>query len=176
MEDQSAPFRAPAHKLRKLFLLRRIVLQKETQGNELYFGQLPTLEYIAAHENCTQNEAAEALLVTPASMAQMTKRLESSGLLEKRIDRGNLRCKRLSVTEQGRMLSARCRAVHNDFDRRLFEGFSAAEIAQFDTMLGRMICNITGEEFPPEDSGCTAGQLEARLRALTAQKKEAEQA
>jgi len=164
MEAKKLSPRIPASKMHKLFLLRRILLQKAMQGGEMYFGQLPTLEYIVRHDNCTQNEIAASLLVTPASVTQTTKSLENSGLLKKEVDPQNLRCKRLSATPQGKLVSARCRELHDEFDRRIFAGFSNEEMLQFDAYLGRMICNITGESFPPRDEYCTVEQLEARMR------------
>ena len=50
MEAKKLSPRIPASKMHKLFLLRRILLQKAMQGGEMYFGQLPTLEYIVRHE------------------------------------------------------------------------------------------------------------------------------
>ncbi len=153
MEQKQGLTIQAAARLHKLFVLRRIVIQKATLGIDLHFGQLRVVEYIAAHEGCTQAEVAECMMVTPASMALTTKRLEKAGLLNKAVDENNLRCKRLSVTEKGRSLAAQCRSLHDQFDERMFEGFSAQQMDQINTYLGRMICNITGETTQEQEGG-----------------------
>ena len=72
-----------AAKMKKIQLLRRIWIQKTQPDVELYFGQLPILEYIRKNPGCTQAEIAEHLCVTPASISTSTKRLQKSGLLTK---------------------------------------------------------------------------------------------
>ena len=62
-----------AAKLKKIHLLRRIWIQKGQTDAELYFGQLPILEYIHDHPFWTQAEIAEHLCVTPASISTSTK-------------------------------------------------------------------------------------------------------
>ncbi len=153
MEQKQELTTQAAARLHNLFVLRRIVIQKATQGSDLHFGQLRVVEYIAAHEGCTQAEVAECMMVTPASMALTTKRLEKAGLLNKVVDEHNLRCKRLSVTERGRNLATQSRGLHDQFDERLFEGFSAEQMAQINTYLSRMICNITGEDTLQQEGG-----------------------
>ena len=58
-----------AAKLQKIHLLRRIFVQKSQPDIELYFGQLPILEYVRQNDGCTQIEIAEKLCVTPASIS-----------------------------------------------------------------------------------------------------------
>ena len=62
-----------AVKLKTINLLRRIYIQKSQPDVELYFGQLPILEYIKDNDGCTQIEIAEKLCVTPASISTSTK-------------------------------------------------------------------------------------------------------
>ena len=80
-----------AWKLDNLFLLRRTLLTKTMLNTGLYFGQLPVLMYISNHEGCTQKEIADWMKVSPASIALSTKRLQKAGLIEKSVDKDNLR-------------------------------------------------------------------------------------
>ena len=84
-----------------LNLLRCRRLRERTAGSGLYDGQLPILECLIDCPGSTQIQLAERLAVTPASIAQSTKRLQRAGLIEKRVDENNLRCNRLYATESG---------------------------------------------------------------------------
>lgn len=150
--------------MHRLGMMRRILLQKATRNTGLYFGQLRVLEYIAHNDGCTQVKAAKELLVTPASMAQTAKRLENAGFITRRADEGNLRCNRLSVTPKGLAIIKKCGEVHRGFDKQSFEGLSEQEILEMKGLLGRMICNITGESYPPVEGQVTIAELERLLR------------
>ena len=130
-------------RLEKLHLLRRIILQHSTAGLELHMGQLPILEYIRQHGGCTQVELAENLMVSPASIALSTKRMKREGLLEKKADETNLRRNQLTITPKGIELSKRCRSIFDEFDQRIFRGFSSAELVQLRDTLDKMLGNIT---------------------------------
>lgn len=133
-------------RMEKLHLLRRIILQKATADIGLHMGQLPILEYVRKNDGCTQAELAEKLLVSPASIALSTKRMEKEGLLEKHVDENNLRRNQLTVTEKGRRVSERCRNIFNEADTRMFDGFEKSELEHFLACLDKMLFNITGED------------------------------
>ena len=129
-------------RLNRLEILRRINLQRAINDIELYKGQLPLLEYVIEYGGCTQNQIAEALHVTPASVALSTKRMQMAGLLEKNVDETNLRCKRLTVTDKGRDIAVRCRAAFNKLDGRMLRDFSPEETDLFKSLLDKAIANI----------------------------------
>lgn len=151
--------------MQKLFLLRKLCIRRATADLDIHFGQLPVLEYVDHHDGCTQSEVAEQMLVTPASIALSTKRLQKAGLLRKSTDETNLRRNCLSITDKGRELALKCRRIHDAFDESLFQGFSDADMDAFLAYLERMIGNITGEEDGLENGCLTLGGLDARLRA-----------
>ena len=86
-------------KMERVHLLRRMFSQQLTNNTTLHFGQVPVLLYIREHDRCTQVDLAEALHVTPASIATSTKRLQKAGYLTTTVNDNNLRCKQLSITE-----------------------------------------------------------------------------
>ena len=81
-------------KMERVHLLRRMFSQQLTNNTTLHFGQVPVLLYIREHDRCTQVDLAEALHVTPASIATSTKRLQKAGYLTKTVNENNLRCTR----------------------------------------------------------------------------------
>lgn len=129
----------------KLEILRRGYIQEATADIGLYFGQLPILEYVIAHERCTQKEIADAIHVTPASVAISTKRMQKAGLLEKTVSDHNLRSNQLAVTPKGRELSQRYRSKFDEVDRKMFAGFQESELEQLSGYFDRLIMNISNE-------------------------------
>ncbi len=124
-------------------LLRRIELHKMTADLDFHLGQLPLMEYIIRNEGCTQREIADTLKVTPASIAISTKRLQKAGMILKKTDESNLRCNKLYATKRGTELSLNCRDRFNEFDKKLFAGFSDQELLVMKDHLDRMIKNIS---------------------------------
>lgn len=144
----------------KLRLIRRAMFQKATMGFRLHPGQLHLLEFIKKNSGCTQAEVAEHLMITPASVALSTKRMEKSGMLEKQQDVENLRRKRLFITKKGKKLTELCRETMDDMDRVMFEAFSDEELSKLVNYLDRFLSNLT-EKYPcnpdemiPENTIC----------------------
>lgn len=135
-----------AWKLDKMFMLRRIMLTKSIANTGLYLGQLPILAYISHNDGCTQKEISDWLNVSPASIALSTKRLQKAGFIKKTVDKDNLRCNRLSVTETGSETAIRCREAMNQFDENMFKGISEEDLRQFEKTIDFFIDNLTGGE------------------------------
>jgi DNA-binding MarR family transcriptional regulator len=160
-------------KLKKIHLLRRIWIQKGQTDAELSFGQLPILEYIHHHPGCTQAEIAEHLCVTPASISTSTKRLQKSGLLTKITDPENLRCNRLSITEEGIIRCENNRAMINRIHDRMFLGIDAAELAAFESTLNKVLQNLAPDTDPnsvtPDDIAALIGEIRKNNELLKKQ-------
>ena len=132
--------------LKKIQLLRRRYLQQQLEALKLHPSQLPILEYINRHEECTQVEISEDLALTPAAIALATKRMQQEKLLEKRADENNLRRKRLRLTETGRKVCEKSREIFDRFDQNMFRGMTEEELKIFQSYLDRITMNITGEK------------------------------
>ncbi len=126
-----------------LFLLRRTLLTKTMLNTGLYFGQLPVLMYISNHDGCTQKEIADWMKVSPASIALSTKRLQKAGLIEKTVDKDNLRRNMLSITEEGRETALRCRENQIKFDKNMFDCLSDEEATDLAKIVDKLIDNLT---------------------------------
>lgn len=162
-----------AAKLKKIHLLRRIWIQKGQTDAELYFGQLPILEYIRQHPACTQAEIAEHLCVTPASISTSTKRLQKSGLLTKTTDPENLRCNRLSITEEGVIRCENNRAMIDRIHDRMFHGIDAEELAAFESTLNKVLQNLAPDTDPnsvtPDDIAALISEIRKNNELLKKQ-------
>lgn len=116
----------------------------------LRFGQLPMLKYILTFDGCTQQEIAQRMHVSPASVAVSAKRMEREGLITRCQSESNARCNRLSLTEKGRELTLDCSAQMQAIDRAAYEGFSGEELESLNDMLGRIAVNLSGRNLPDD--------------------------
>ena len=133
-------------RLMLLQMLRRRSMHGPCFAKEIVPGQYPLLNYLSRHPDATQQELASVLFVSPASVAQSTKRLQKVGLLEKASDPENLRKNRLWVTPAGQEAVDSVREAIDTLDKRLFEGFTESELETLAAMLDRMILNLATEE------------------------------
>lgn len=133
----------------KLSVLKRLTYNKMEDCQCLHFAQLPILEFIIANDDCTQKLIAEKMQVSPPSVATSTKRLQKAGLIEKKADKNNLRCNRLSATELGKHLAEKRRRQRDYTDELMFKGFSQEEMNQLAMLLDKAIMNLNNGE--PDD-------------------------
>lgn len=138
-----------------LLLLRRNRLQRSANPG-LHPGQLPIVEALLCRPGCTQQELADELRVTPASVALSTKRLEKAGLVEKRADENDRRRNRLYATEEGRQLAASRRRCFDELDAAMLHGLTSEELCTLRALLDRLIENLgasadDGLPMPPRE-------------------------
>ena len=131
------------------------------------------MHIIEDNENCTQVDVAEKLGVTPASVATSTKRLQKAGLIEKKVDPENLRCKRLRLTPEGRA-SMRCHKKRfEDLDSRIFADFSEedkARLADYLSRIADVMKKEVGIESDPENPMELSIIVRSKLQGLNEDK------
>lgn len=81
----------------------------QLRGFGLSLAQFDVLTQIHAREGLTQQELADALLVTKGNVCQLLGRMEQTGLLERRQDG---RANRLALTSAGEALLAQALPAH----------------------------------------------------------------
>ena len=109
-------------------------------------AQMRMLEYVSKNEGCTQAELAEAMQVTPASVAQSIKRMEASGFIERDARKENLRANSLRITEAGIAAAYNCRQVFDRLEERMYTGFSEEEKETMRSLAERLIANLESED------------------------------
>ena len=114
--------------------------------NEIVPGQYPLLNYLSKNPDASQQDLASMLFVSPASVAQSTKRLQSAGMLEKTSDPDNLRKNRLRITPAGQSIVDSFQSLVEVVDHKTFRGFSDEELLQLQEYHNRMIRNLATEE------------------------------
>lgn len=129
-----------------LHMLRRKTMHRLHCEKEIVPAQYPLLNHLSKNPDATQQELADMLFVSPASVAQSTKRLQAAGLLEKTPDPGNMRKNRLRVTPEGQTVVDSIRDSIESVDVQTFRGFSEEEKASLSNLLNRMIKNLATSE------------------------------
>ena len=138
------------HSLGKRILLLNMLRRRMMHGvnceKEVVPGQYPLLNYLSKHPDASQQDLANMLFVSPASVAQSTKRLQGVGMLEKTTDPENLRKKRLRLTAAGQSVVQAFHSEIEQVDHQTFEGLTPEEQALLQSLLDRMIQNLATEE------------------------------
>lgn len=127
-------------------IIQRKLIQSMTDHHELHHGQLPLLETIISQPDCTQQELAQILHITPASVAQSAAKLQKAGLIEKRVDPDNKRCNRICATETGVHVAEHYRRSFDEMNRLTFSGLTQEEQAQLSQLLDKILSNF-GKDF-----------------------------
>ena len=134
-------------RMNKLNIMHRILIHRLAVKNEMYFGQFPILDYVKHNDMCTQKDISDFLQISPPSIATSIKRMQKAGLLEKSNDENDLRCNRITITQKGIESYEMCRNDFNAVDEQLFKGFSEEERKVIYDNFGRMLDNLSTDEF-----------------------------
>lgn len=126
----------------KMLRLHRSIVNREAVEAGVYMGQHRILGYISQHEGCTQNDVAQAMQQSAASISVTTKRLQEEGLIEKYPDKASLRVNRLRITEKGRENGLKFRDVMFRTNDRMFEGFTEEELEELAAVMARLYSNL----------------------------------
>ena len=129
-----------------LHMLRRRMMHSRNSENEIVPGQYPLLNYLSKNPDASQQDLASMLFVSPASVAQSTKRLQSAGMLEKASDPKNLRKNCLRITPAGQAMVNSFQFLIDEVDQQTFRGFSREEMLQLQEYHNRMIRNLATAE------------------------------
>lgn len=160
----SEQYRAVSKLLHDLEWWRHVTVHRALRDSEVYFGQPPILDALAERGVCTQNELAKALNVSPASIAVSLRRMQKSGLIEKEADSEDLRRNFVRLTDKGKAQYAYIHGCFEEIDRKLYMGFTEAELETLQSMLFRL-CENLSTDFPQsaklhdliQEEFCTGG-------------------
>jgi DNA-binding MarR family transcriptional regulator len=100
------------------------VATESLRCRQLSPAQVDVLAKVSSTEGISQQELANALLVTKGNVCQLLDKMEASGLLERRPDG---RVNRLFLTEQGRHVHDEIVPKHDAMLAGQFESLSAKE-------------------------------------------------
>ncbi|MBS7360201.1 MAG: MarR family transcriptional regulator [Oscillospiraceae bacterium] len=144
-------YREIVHSMINVMGIHRYKISKASHKVGLYYGQPNILEYVEAHNYCTQKELAKGLHVSPASVATSVKRLEKSGYVTKIQDKEDTRKTHISITDNGKYVLKSFRDLCNTTDSEMFKGFTDEECRQFAEYLTRIQKNLNPDDISAED-------------------------
>lgn len=128
--------------LNKVFKTHRKCYLQESQNYGLYVGQPQVLDYIRSNPGCTQTEIANAIGVSPASIAFSTKRLQAAGVLMKQVNSLDMRRNKLYVTSEGIEALDRFENNFNELTENMFDGFTDEELHLMASFVERINTNL----------------------------------
>ncbi len=115
-----------------------LCMQRTLSKYGLYPGQPQLLFAVRALGSPTQNELAERLSITKASVGVSVRRLENTGFVKRVRDKRDTRCVRITLTQKGMDYARWCDIDFEVFFTTLLEDFSGDERHQALDMLRRM--------------------------------------
>lgn len=137
-------YREVISRMRRVETLRSLRYYEMAKRVNVYHGQMPILDFVINNDGCTQKQIADALVVTPASIATSTKRMQNRGLITKKVDEENLRNNTVSATEKGKELFGYWENESEKFNETIFDGFSDDELNLLGEFFDRMTLNLGG--------------------------------
>jgi DNA-binding MarR family transcriptional regulator len=138
IETFSDPFQAMVgFQLRRTSVAVMSTLAGELDPLGLNPSQASLIMLIGANPGCTQSAISRALRAKPANLVPLINQLSAAGALERVSGRG--RAIALSLTEQGRDLHGKAKAVFERHEARIGRGLSAEKRAEMIALL-RGIC------------------------------------
>lgn len=105
-------------------------------------GQANLLLLIRDNDGCTQKELADYLNVKYSSMSERLNKLENMGYILRETDESNSKFKRIYITSTGKVAANQCRRIQNEFDSKMFKGFTKKDIKQLETYLKKIESNV----------------------------------
>jgi MarR family transcriptional regulator, organic hydroperoxide resistance regulator len=93
----------------------------------VYPGQPPLLFALAHGDGQSQKELAQRMRIQPATVTVMLRRMEASGLIERRKDTKDQRVVRVYLTEQGKDVCRKAKEIMEKLDTQLFGNFEEEE-------------------------------------------------
>ena len=125
----------------------------------LYRGQPFLLAVLWESEGITHSELARRMHVSPATVTNMIKRMEKSGLLERRPDPADQRVSHVHLTDAGRAIRERVDQRWRELETRVFGSFSPQELETLGTLLERVRTELVHlHEGPGEHPGHGRGE------------------
>lgn len=104
-----------------------LISQHELEKMELYPGQPQLLLTLYQNDGRSQRELSECLMVKPATITVMIKRLEKTGFVERRNDEKDQRISRIFLADKGKNICKKLSEMHGEIEKQCFANFTVEE-------------------------------------------------
>jgi len=130
----------------------RLFARRFNQRALLFLGlsrsQCRVLGYLARHEGINQAGLADLLEIKPMTLVRQIDRMQEDGWIERRLDPGDRRARRLVLTEKARPILARILDLSAEVRREAFANLSEEDGRRLIDLLRRVHGNLA-ERLPP---------------------------
>lgn len=117
--------------IQKVFLqmarLYFLISQSSLEKMELYPGQPQMLLALDKKNGRSQRELSDCLMVKPATVTVMIKRLEKTGFVERMNDEKDQRISRVFLTKKGENICEILKEMHANIEKQSFNNFTLEE-------------------------------------------------
>ena len=108
--------------------------------------QLGALFHLTAHDGCLHKELADALGIQAAGVSGLVDRMESAGLVQRRVSEVDARAQHLHASAAGKRIASKAGPIVGEMQARLVAGFSEAELA----IVARFLAAAAERDLYPE--------------------------
>lgn len=105
-------------------------------------GQLPVLKSVYEEEGISLRELAKKIHVRPPTVTVTVQRLEKTGLVYKKTDPTDLRVNHIYLTDKGKDIQAKIRALLDENECTMTAGFSEEELTTLCSYFQRIVENL----------------------------------
>ena len=112
--------------------------RKELEPHGIFQGQGKVLGELSKKDGMTQIEIAKSLDISPATVTNMVKRMESGKLVKRISDKHDERMMRVRLTKEGVKASEKVSAAWNKIDRQLHSVLNKDESEQLERILNKL--------------------------------------
>lgn len=131
MEEQENLDKNLQRMLLKISHLYFTKIYQQMDGIGIHPGQIPIIRLLGHKGELSQREISQSLRIKPPTVAVSIKRLEKSGIIERRSDARDRRVTRVSLTEEGFHIYRTVMELIKNNETILFEGFTESEKCLF---------------------------------------------
>ncbi|MEJ2410507.1 MAG: MarR family transcriptional regulator [Novosphingobium sp.] len=137
------PKRQVSWRMTVISRLQRNNFDRKVAALNVTRSQWAMIAIVARYPGSTQRTIAEYLEMSEASAGRLIDRLCADGLLERRDRRDDRRARAVYLTEKAEPLLAKLGTIASESEKRMFSGFSDAEIEQLLDFMDRIYENVS---------------------------------
>jgi len=108
---------------------------RQLHDADIHPGQFHILMMMAALGRCNQIDIARNLGVSGASVGTSVRRLEKAGLVEKSVDKSDMRATNIELTEKGKKLAAAAKTNGEKLTNVKYKGLTPQQIESYSEVL-----------------------------------------
>lgn len=120
----------------------RGVVAKYLEQYDLYFGQPKTLFAIEDKPGITLNELVCQLGMSKESLSVSLNRLETNGLIQRKIAQEDRRIKKITLTPKGKKTVEACRDGFNHINKHMFDSLDETEKDNLSACLSKILSQL----------------------------------